>query len=151
MSKSTPLKVTIPKIKAESSLIPLGLEPDGTLQVPPVSTPMQAGWYREGPTPGETGPAVIAGHVDGMKRPGIFFRLRELSVGDVVLVERSDRTTAKFTVSDKQQVSKSRFPTERVYGDTAEPELRLITCGGAFDRSGHNYLDNIIVYAKLTR
>ena len=151
MQRSTPVRVTIPKIGAESSLMELGVESDGTLQVPPVSKPLQAGWYREGPTPGEIGPAVIAGHVDGMKRPGIFYRLRELSAGDAIFVARVDGTTATFVVTDKQQISKARFPTERVYGDTEGPELRLITCGGAFDRASHNYLDNIIIFAKLRR
>jgi hypothetical protein len=149
MAESKPVRVTIPKINAESSLVALGLAPDGTLAVPPVSKPLQAGWYTGGPTPGEDGPAVIVGHVDGLKRPGIFYRLRELAVGDVVTVARADGTTAKFVVSDKQQVAKSRFPTDRVYDDTPGPELRLITCGGAFDRPTRNYQDNIIIYAKL--
>jgi sortase (surface protein transpeptidase) len=149
MAESKPVRITIPKINAESSLIPLGLAADGTLAVPPVSKPLQAGWFTGGPTPGEDGPAVIVGHVDGVKRPGIFYRLRELAVGDAVAVARADGTTAKFVVSDKQQVAKSRFPTDRVYDETPGPELRLITCGGAFDRPTRNYLDNLIIYAKL--
>jgi hypothetical protein len=149
MPRSTPVRVTIPKIGAESSLVPLGLDADGALQVPSVNEPWQAGWFTGAPTPGEVGPAVIAGHVDGRKMKGIFFRLRELAAGDVVLVARADGTTATFVVSEKQQVAKSRFPTERVYGDTPGPELRLITCGGAFDRPNRNYLDNINIYAKL--
>jgi sortase (surface protein transpeptidase) len=149
LPKSTPVRVTIPKINADSSLVPLGLDPDGTLQVPSVNEPWQAGWFTGAPTPGEVGPAVIAGHVDGRKMKGIFFRLRELVAGDVVLVGRADGTTATFVVSERQQIAKSRFPTERVYGDTPGPELRLITCGGAIDRPNRNYLDNVIVYAKL--
>jgi sortase (surface protein transpeptidase) len=149
LPRSTPVRVTIPKIDADSSLVPLGLERDGTLQVPSVNEPRQAGWFTGAPTPGEVGPAVIAGHVDGRKMKGIFFRLHELAAGDVVLVGRADGTTATFVVSERQQIAKSRFPTERVYGDTPGPELRLITCGGAFDRPNRNYLDNVIVYAKL--
>ncbi|MBP2327926.1 LPXTG-site transpeptidase (sortase) family protein [Kibdelosporangium banguiense] len=119
------------------------------MEVPPVSQPMQAGWYKFGPAPGEVGPAVILGHVDGDKKPGIFFRLRELKPGDEILVARQDGKTAKFVVQQLDQIAKSEFPEEQVYGDTGQPELRLITCGGAFDRTEHSYKDNIIVYATL--
>jgi LPXTG-site transpeptidase (sortase) family protein len=149
-SVSTPLRVKIPRIEAESPLTPLGLEPDGTLEVPPVSTPMQAGWYREGPVPGDVGPAVITGHVDGMRRPGIFNRLHELEAGDVVIIIRAG-DAMRFVVTETQQVAKEHFPTERVYGDTTVPELRLITCGGVFDRAKRSYRDNIIVYAIVKR
>ncbi|GAA4541165.1 class F sortase [Amycolatopsis samaneae] len=149
MAKSAPVSLDIPKIAARSSLVPLGLNPDSTVQVPPVETPLQAGWYENGPTPGELGPAVILGHVDGNKQAGIFYRLRELKPGDEVSVARKDGTTARFAVTKVDQVPKDHFPTDAVYGDTAGPELRLITCGGAFDRSAHSYLDNIIVYAHL--
>jgi LPXTG-site transpeptidase (sortase) family protein len=150
MAGSTPTEVRIPKIGAKSSLIPLGLNADETVQVPPVTQPMQAGWYDKAPTPGEVGPAVILGHVDGNKQPGIFFRLREMVVGDEVQVSRQDGTTARFTVTRVRQVAKKDFPTEEVYGDTDGPELRLITCGGVFDKSARSYQDNIIVFASLT-
>jgi sortase (surface protein transpeptidase) len=149
MPRSEPVSVDIPKIAAQSSLVPLGLNPDNTIEVPPVSRPMQAGWYTYGPTPGEVGPAVILGHVDGNKEKGIFFRLREMAPGDEVVVSRKDGTTAKFTVRRVDQVQKDQFPTDAVYGDTAGPELRLITCGGSFDHAAHSYRDNIIVYATL--
>jgi len=147
--RSEPAAVDIPKIGAHSSLVPLGLNPDNTVQVPPVSTPMQAGWYSYGPAPGEVGPAVILGHVDGNTQPGIFYRLSELRPGDVVTVSRKDGTEAEFVIRKVEEISKDRFPTGAVYGDTADPELRLITCGGSFDRSAHSYRDNIIVYAAL--
>ncbi|MFE0027515.1 class F sortase [Amycolatopsis sp. NPDC059021] len=149
MAKAEPVSLDIPKIGARSSLIPLGLNPDNTVQVPPVETPLQAGWYENGPTPGEMGPAVILGHVDGNKQAGIFYRLRELAPGDRISVSRKDGSTARFAVTKVDQVAKDRFPTDAVYGDTNTPELRLITCGGAFDRNAHSYLDNIIVYAHL--
>ncbi|GAB3888680.1 hypothetical protein GCM10029964_056770 [Kibdelosporangium lantanae] len=139
----------IPRIGASSGLIPLGLNPDQTIQVPPVSTPMQAGWYANGPTPGEVGPAVILGHVDGNHQKGVFYRLHELAEGDEVFVTRADGGELTFVVTKVDQVAKDMFPTETVYGDTEAPELRLITCGGAFDRVAHRYLDNIIVYASL--
>jgi sortase (surface protein transpeptidase) len=147
---SPPVEISIPKIKAKSSLIDLGLNPDETIQVPPVTQPMQAGWYTKAPTPGEVGPAVILGHVDGNKQPGIFFRLKEMAAGDEILVSRKDGTTARFVVGKVQQVAKDKFPTDEVYGDTTDPELRLITCGGVFDHSARSYKDNVIVFAKFT-
>lgn len=149
MPRSEPAAIDIPKLGARSSLIPLGLNADDTVEVPPVSKPMQAGWYRYGPTPGETGPSVVLGHVDGNKLPGIFFRLKELAPGDAVLVSRKDGSTARFVVRQVDQVPKDTFPTDAVYGDTPAPELRLITCGGSFDHAAHSYRDNIIVYATL--
>ncbi|MDX8051929.1 class F sortase [Lentzea sp. BCCO 10_0798] len=146
---SEPTEVRIPKIGAKSSLVPLGLNPDETIEVPPVGQPMQAGWYRLARTPGEAGPAVILGHVDGDKQPGIFLRLKELTEGDEVEVSRKDGTTARFRVRATEQIAKSSFPTEAVYGDTGEPELRLITCGGGYDQAARSYRDNIIVYATL--
>ena len=144
-----PELLDIPRLGAHSTLVPLGLNADDTIEVPPVARPMQAGWYRYGPTPGEVGPAVVLGHVDGGGQRGIFYRLKELSPGDEVVVSRKDGSTARFAVSRVQQVDKDRFPAEAVYGDTSEPELRLITCGGSFDRAAHSYRDNIIVYAVL--
>ncbi|WP_020662586.1 class F sortase [Amycolatopsis benzoatilytica] len=149
LPKSDPVSLDIPKIDAHSSLVPLGLNPDNSVQVPPVSTPMQAGWYQNGPTPGEIGPAVVLGHVDGNKHKGIFYRLKEMRPGDEVRIARRDGTTAQFVVTKVDQVPKDTFPTDAVYGDTSDAELRLITCGGAFDRSEHSYVDNIIVYARL--
>ncbi|MFD2490312.1 class F sortase [Amycolatopsis jiangsuensis] len=149
LPKSTPVSLDVPKIAAHSSLVPLGLNADRTVQVPPVTTPLQAGWYRYGPTPGELGPAVLLGHVDGNKQKGIFYRLKEMRRGDDVAVAREDGRTAHFVVTKVDQVPKDVFPSDAVYGDTDDAELRLITCGGAFDRSEHSYVDNIIVYAKL--
>jgi sortase (surface protein transpeptidase) len=148
---STPVSVDIPKIGAHSSLVPLGLNADQTIEVPPVSTPMQAGWYKEGPTPGEIGPAVILGHVDGNKQAGIFFRLKELSVGDKISVARQDGHTATFTVTKVELDRKDSFPTDAVYGDTTTADLRVITCGGAFDAKAHSYVDNVIVFATLDK
>jgi hypothetical protein len=149
LSRSSPVLLEIPKIDVSSSLMSLGLNADRTVEVPPVSDPMQAGWYRNGPAPGEIGPAVLLGHVDGDQRAGVFFRLHELSPGDEVRVRRQDGTTAHFSVRRVDSVPKNAFPTEAVYGDTADAQVRLITCGGAFDRSARSYLSNVIVYATL--
>lgn len=142
------LAVQIDRIGAASSLVPLGLNPDRTVQVPPVDQPGQAGWYEYGPRPGDVGPAVLLGHVNGDGRPGVFSRLAELRPGDRVTVRRDGRALT-FVVDRVEQVSKAAFPTARVYGDTPGPELRLITCGGALDRSARRYLGQVIAFARL--
>jgi hypothetical protein len=147
---ANPVDLRIDTINASSTLVPLGLNPDQTITVPPVDQPLQASWYRLGPTPGAAGPAVILGHINGNGQDGIFARLHELKPGDQVKVARADGKTAVFTITKMEQVPKAGFPTQAVYGDTAGAELRLITCGGSFDRSKRSYKDNIIAYAALT-
>ena len=144
-----PAELSIPKIGVRSSLVELGLNDDQTVQVPSVNTPEQAGWFTGAPKPGEPGPAVILGHVNGGGHPGVFVRLHELAAGDEVDVKRTDGSTGKFVVRRAVVVPKSQFPTDDVYGDTAGPELRLITCGGSFDKSAHSYRDQVIVYAAM--
>jgi sortase (surface protein transpeptidase) len=144
-----PASMRIPSIGAASTLVPLGQNPDGTVQVPPVSTPMQAGWYVGSSAPGQQGPAVLLGHVDGDRQTGIFFRLHELTPGATVQITRQDGSVLTFSVTKVDKVAKSSFPTDAVYGPTSDPELRLLTCGGAFDQAAHSYVDNVIVYAKL--
>lgn len=143
------LSVSIPSIGAESSLIPLGLNEDRTVATPPVSNPMQAGLYVNGPAPGDPGPAVILGHVNGGGKAGIFSRLAQVKAGDEVDVRRSDGSTAVFRVREVTRASKENFPTAKVYSDTPNSQLRLITCGGVLDRTARSYLDNVIVYADL--
>jgi len=146
---AAPVEVSIPKIDATSSLVELGLNEDQTVQVPPVDQPMQAGWFTGAPRPGEPGPAVVLGHVNGGGQAGIFHRLHELAAGDEMLIRRADGTTATFRVTRVDRVAKDDFPTDQVYGNTPGPELRLITCGGEFDRQAHHYEDNVIVYATV--
>ncbi|MFG1644723.1 class F sortase [Amycolatopsis sp. NPDC049252] len=144
-----PTAVKIPKIGADSSLISVGLKTDGSISVPSVHKPMQAAWYQLSPVPGDVGPAVVLGHVDGDKQPGIFYKLKDLAPGDEVDVDRSDGKKLKFVVDHVTQVPKETFPRDAVYGNSDKPELRLITCGGVFDHAAHSYKDNIIVYANL--
>jgi LPXTG-site transpeptidase (sortase) family protein len=147
---SNPTELRIDSINASSSLVPLGLNADQTIAVPPVSTPQQASWYRLGPTPGAAGPAIILGHVNGNGKDGVFAKLNQLKPGDQVKVTRADGKTAVFTVTKLQQVPKNTFPTVDVYGDTNDSELRLITCGGGFDKGKRSYVDSIIAFATLT-
>jgi LPXTG-site transpeptidase (sortase) family protein len=148
---AAPTHLDIPAIAVSSDLIHLGQNPDGTVQVPPLDRASPAGWYRYSPTPGERGPAVLLGHVDSAEYgPGVFFRLGALRPGDTVTVSRDDHTITTFRVTRVTSVPKDRFPTLDVYGNTGDAELRLITCGGAFDRAARSYVDNIVVYAALT-
>jgi sortase (surface protein transpeptidase) len=140
-----PVSLTIPLIGVQTRLIMLGLTAAGQLQVP--SSTSVAGWYTGGPRPGAIGPAVIVGHIDSVTGPGVFFRLSQLSTGDKVYVRRADGTLAEFRVTSVQTYPKDRFPTQAVYGPVPDPELRLITCGGAFDAATGHYLSNVVVYA----
>jgi sortase (surface protein transpeptidase) len=149
LAASAPTRVTVPSISAESTLVPTGLQPDGSLEVPPVSEPMQASWFNGSPTPGEVGPSVILGHVNGNGQPGIFAELSKVVAGSEVLVDRADGRRAVFQVSRIVTIPKDSFPTDQVYNDTPNPQLRLITCGGDYDRANRSYLSNVIVYADL--
>jgi sortase (surface protein transpeptidase) len=124
----------------------LRLTTSGTLEVPPNGFP--AGWYTGAPTPGELGPAIIAGHVHWDGRPGVFYRLDHIRPGAEVTVKRKDGLTAVFTVTRVADYAKTRFPTAVVYGNIPRAGLRLITCGG-FNQQTHNYDDNIVVFAKI--
>jgi LPXTG-site transpeptidase (sortase) family protein len=141
-----PVRLRIPAIHVDSPLDRLGRQPDGTIAVP--DSPVVAGWYEEGPRPGQDGPAVILGHVDSRKGPGVFFRLSELKPGTLVYVDRADDTTVAFRVQRVSQVPKTSFPTDLVYSPTLEPSLQLVTCGGSFDNHARSYRDNVIAYTS---
>lgn len=143
-SVGRPLSISVPAIGAEGLITPTGVLADGTVDVP--ADPSVAGWFEPGPKPGERGPAVVMGHVDSRSYgPGIFYRLRELQVGDIAIVD-TETGQERFIVTSVEQYPKDGFPTERVYGPVPTRELRLITCGGSFDRSVRSYRDNIIAF-----
>lgn len=142
-----PVSFAIPRLDVAGPLDELTRADNGELLAPP--DPARAGWYAGGVVPGDVGPAVIGGHVDSRQGPGVFYALRSLRPGDAVTVTLSDGRTARFTVTDLEEVPKSRFPTEAVYAPTPRPELRLITCGGTFDRAARSYRDNVVVDAVL--
>jgi hypothetical protein len=151
MGRSEPLHLAIPAIGVNTGLIPLGLNADGTIAVPPLGRTAPAGWYRYLATPGEIGPSVILGHVDSARDgPAVFFRLIDLRPGDTVAVRRADGRTAVFTVTRVEEYPKSAFPTEAVYGPLDHPGLRLVTCGGAFDKLRRQYHGNVVAYATFT-
>jgi LPXTG-site transpeptidase (sortase) family protein len=142
-----PTGLVIPSIGIRTRLIRLGLTSAGTLQVPSSTT--VAGWYTGSPPPGATGSAVIAGHIDSYRGPGIFYRLHELKPGSLVYVQRGHGTLAVFKVTAVRMYLKSKFPTADIYGPVPDAQLRLITCGGTFDYATGHYLSNVIAFASL--
>jgi sortase (surface protein transpeptidase) len=142
-----PARLQIPVIGVSTPLVRLGRLPDGSIEVPHAWN--TAGWYDQGPRPGQPGPAVILGHVDSKSGPAVFYRLRDLRPGDIVRVGLTDGRTLVFRVQRTERYPKDKFPTEAVYFPTLDRELRLITCGGDFDYAKGSYVDNIVVYATL--
>ncbi|MGW3284503.1 class F sortase [Streptomyces sp. NPDC001002] len=149
LGRSVPVGLKIPAIGVDTSVMRLGLAVDGTVEVPPIAAHDRAGWYRHSPTPGQTGPSVILGHVTvGSYGDGVFRHLGELHRGDKVVARLENGKSAEFAVTSVKTVAKADFPADEVYGNVDRPELRLITCGGP--RSGDGYQDNVIVFATLT-
>jgi LPXTG-site transpeptidase (sortase) family protein len=144
---AAPVSLTIPLIGVQTKLLTLGLTSTGTLQVPLLSQAGVAGWYKGSPRPGSIGSAIIVGHVDTTSGPAVFDRLDQLTRGNKIYVKRADGTLVEFRVTSVQTYLKDHFPTEDVYGPVPDPELRLITCGGAWDYATHHYLSNTVVYA----
>jgi sortase (surface protein transpeptidase) len=146
---AAPVALVIPVIGVRARLIRLGRTASGTLQVP--TTTAVAGWYTGSPRPGAIGAAVIAGHVDSVTGPGVFFRLRLLRPSDLIFVRRADSSLAAFRVVAVQTYAKKHFPTAAVYGPAPVAELRVVTCGGTFDYATRHYLSNVIVFAVAVR
>jgi hypothetical protein len=140
-----PIAVDIPVIGVASPIDPVHRNADGTIQVPAWQ---RAGWWAEGPKPGQSGPAVVLGHVDSRHGPDVFYRLHELAPGDGVVITRADGSQVRFTVDRVERFPKETFPTEVVYAPTLDAGLRLITCGGAFLRSTGHYADNVVAFAS---
>jgi hypothetical protein len=149
LDPSAPVHVEVPAVGVAAPVDPLGLNPDGTLEVP--TRFARAGWYTGRPTPGETGPAVVVAHRSGKRGPGAFWHLPRVKPGDEIVITRTDGRRVVFAVDRVEQHQKSAFPTDAVYGPIAEAGLRLITCGGPFEPAlGDHYRDNVIVFARMT-
>ena len=147
VARSIPVRLRIPAIDLTVPLSRLGLNPDGTAQVP--TDFQEAGWYRLGPSPGQVGSAVILGHVDSYLGPAVFFRLRSLRPGDEVEVRLADGVITHFVVNTVAMYPKTHFPTRLVYGSRGYSRLQLVTCGGTFDTQTLSYLSNVVVYTSL--
>lgn len=150
LAASVPVRIVIPKLSVDAPVMKLGLNPNGSVQVPPLDDHNLAGWYTGSVMPGQSGAAVMLGHVDSWSGGSVFFKIKNLERGDKVGVVRADGTEAIFTVDGLQKAAKVAFPASAVYGNPGYPALRLITCGGPFNSATGEYLDNIIIYAHLT-
>jgi sortase (surface protein transpeptidase) len=149
MAASAPVRIEIPVLGVSAPVMPLGRNPDGSLQVPPLDNHNLAGWYDGSVTPGQRGSSIILGHVDSYTGISVFFYIKNLRPGNQIKIVRADGTTAVFAVDGVQKVSKATFPSQIIYGNVSYPGLRLITCGGPFDAAAGQYLDNIVVYSHL--
>ena len=147
VAPSVPVTLSIPAIGLGVTVTDLGLNPDGTVQVP--SDIQQAGWYRLGPSPGQLGSAVILGHIDSYQGPAVFFNLRQLQAGDPVYVTLADGVTVNFVVTSIAMYDKTQFPDQQVYGSNGTSALQLVTCGGTFDPQTGHYLSNLVVYTSF--
>lgn len=148
LAASPPRTLRIPELGIDTSLIRLGLNPDGTVGVPPA--PDQVGWFDGSPTPGQLGPSTILGHVSWLGTPAEFYRIGTLKRGQTLSITREDASVATFTVQGVRSYPKNAFPTAAVYGNLPYAGLRLITCSGDYDANRHYFPDNLVVFAQLT-
>ena len=139
-----PTLVVVPSIDVRARIVGVGLNVDGSMEVPEFGL---AGWYTRGPRPGQPGPAVVVAHVDSRAGPDVFYRLHELRPGALVRIRLADGTEKRWMVRSSEQTPKDDLPVERIWNDTRKPVLRLVTCGGRFNYATRHYEDNIIVYA----
>ncbi|MER7695739.1 MULTISPECIES: class F sortase [unclassified Streptomyces] len=141
-------RVKISAIDVDAPIIDVNLDANGWIDAPPAEDPNLAGWYQNGISPGQRGTAVVVGHVDNMSGPAVFYGLGSLRKGHRVEVTRYDGRVGIFEVYGVEVFSKNDFPGPRVYGDTGQAELRVITCGGGYSKAG-GYDGNVVVFARL--
>jgi Sortase domain len=150
LHQSPPVSVSIPAIGVTSKLLHLGLNKDGSIQVPNLITSAnEAAWYKYSATPGQIGTSVIEGHVDSYGGPAVFYRLGALRPGNRINVTRADGITAIFRVTGVREYVKDKYPANTIYAPAHFAALRLITCGGGFDAATGHYLSSVVVYASL--
>ncbi|MFI9771182.1 class F sortase [Streptomyces sp. NPDC052415] len=149
LPRAKPVRLLIPKIAVDAPFTDLAIGSSGQLDPPPADDVNLVGWFAKGAAPGERGTSVVAGHVDTATSPAVFARLGELEKGDTFQVERADGRTASFVVDSAETFSKDDFPDDRVYADTPQAQIRLITCAGDYDRAVKDYTDNLVVFAHL--
>ncbi|MFI6248294.1 class F sortase [Streptomyces sp. NPDC051016] len=152
LTSAAPQRIDIPDLGVQAPVVARGLDPDGGVDPPPFDQPGVVGWYGSGTEPGAAGTAVLVGHVDTETRPAVFYKISALHPGETVRVVRADGTVAEFTVDDIRVLPRDHFDAEQAYGtrESGRAELRLITCGGTFDRTTHSYTANVVVSAYLT-
>jgi sortase family protein len=152
LRQAAPLRVDIPDLAVQAPVVPRGLDAQGAVDPPPYDQPGVVGWYRAGVAPGAAGTALFVGHVDTESKPAVFYRLGSLRPGAVVRVVRDDGRVAEFTVEDVKVLARDGFDARQAYGarEPGRAELRLITCGGSYDRASRTYSANVVVSAYLT-
>ncbi|MEU7639739.1 MULTISPECIES: class F sortase [unclassified Streptomyces] len=149
LPRSAPKRLTIPEIAVDAPFTSLTLAPTGQLNPPPAADKNLVGWYQDGASPGERGAAIVAGHVDTKTGPAVFLQLETLKPGATVEITREDGIVAKFKIDSVETFSKATFPNDKVYADTPDAQLRLITCGGSYDRKAKDYVANVVAFAHL--
>ncbi|WP_328403383.1 class F sortase [Streptomyces sp. NBC_00390] len=150
LPRSVPKRILIPEIDVDAPFTQLSIGKSGALDAPPENDSNLAGWFKGGVTPGERGTAIVAGHVDTKTGPAVFLELSSLKPGSTVDIARADGSVATFKVDSVETFEKKNFPNERVYADTASPQLRVLTCGGSYDKK-NGYTDNVVVFAHLDK
>ncbi len=152
LDEARPQRLDIPSMRVRAPVLARGLDGEGAVEPPPFDRPGTVGWYAAGARPGAAGAALFVGHVDTETRPAVFYRLSALRIGETIRVARDDGTVAEFTVDDVQVLDRDRFDARQAYGvqEPGRAELRLVTCGGTFDRASRSYTANVIVSAYLT-
>ena len=149
LPRSAPKRLSIPQIGVDAPFTTLSIGASGRLDAPPANNSNLVGWFVGGVSPGERGAAIVAGHVDTKTGPAVFLQLSKLKAGSKVAITREDGMVASFVVDSVESFSKARFPNQRVYADTPSPQLRLITCGGSYDRKKKDYTENVVAFAHL--
>lgn len=149
LQRSRPTRLLIPTISVDAPFTDLAIARSGRLEAPPADDTNLVGWYAKGASPGEAGTAVIAGHVDTKTSAAVFADLDGLEKGDRFSVKRADGRRASFVVDSVETFDKDHFPSERVYADTSQAQVRLITCAGDYDRKVKDYTANLVVFAHL--
>ncbi|MFD4861379.1 class F sortase [Streptomyces atratus] len=149
MSRSVPTRLQIPSLAVKAPFTDLSIGADGRLNPPPPNDSNLVGWFKGGVTPGERGAAIVAGHVDTTTGPAVFLQLQFLKPGSTVDITRANGSVATFKVDSVETFSKAKFPNKRVYSDTPSAQLRLITCGGPYNRKAKHYEDNVVAFAHL--
>ncbi|KPI29118.1 class F sortase [Streptomyces sp. NPDC054950] len=152
LGQALPQRIDIPHLGVQAPVVARGLDTEGGIDPPPFDQAGVVGWYAAGAKPGARGTALLVGHVDTETRPAVFYKLSTLEAGETVRVVRDDGKVAEFTVDDVEVVRRDRFDARQAYGPRQpdRAELRLITCGGTFDRVSRSYTANVIVSAYLT-
>lgn len=151
LDPSEPRRLTIPSIKVEAPILTVGLAKDGSVDVPPLNRHNEAGWFGQGPTPGQFGPSLIVGHADTRTGPSVFHNLGRLKPGQKIEILREDNSLAIFQINSVERFDKDKLPPDRVYGDYTRPSLRLMTCGGKWLGGDQGYSDNVVVFASLVK